>query len=312
MKKTFKLVISVILLILLIAASSMNMTASFGDYSSDSDYGYDSYDSYDSYDYDYDYDYDYGGSSYSGGTYSGSAGSDDPFVIIMSLIFMFCLFFFPIRAMIRGAKSGTSGKGPVAPGATPTVGLLPISSLISQDPNFSADELCERLSSLYIQMENCWMAKDLSPIRGSFTDDQFAQYDNQLKRYRDTKTTSMSERVAVLDVSLKGFKQDNVHDILVANVYTRVNTYVIDDVSGKILSGNKNAEKFIRYEWTLVRPKGSITQTQVKDQAFNCPNCGGHMDINQSARCPFCDSIVKRTDYDWAISGIKALSQRTK
>ena len=141
---------------------------------------------------------------------------------------------------------------------------------------------------------------------------QFAQYDRQLQSYRDKGQTVLVERVTVLDVALEGVKQDNTHDILVANLSTRIVEYTVNDKTGAIVRGDKNKEKFMKYEWTLIRPKNTQTVAQNKDSTMNCPNCGAPVNINKSAKCGYCDSIVSKADYGWVISGIKGLSQRTQ
>ena len=42
-----------------------------------------------------------------------------------------------------------------------------------------------------------------------------------------------------------------------------------------------------------------------------CPNCGAVLNINRTAKCEYCGSIVTVDSYDWAVNGIKGISQRT-
>ncbi len=44
----------------------------------------------------------------------------------------------------------------------------------------------------------------------------------------------------------------------------------------------------------------------------NCPHCGAHLNINQTAECPYCGCIITTDTFDWAISNITALSQQKK
>ena len=309
MKKLFKILAVSFIIAMLITAFSINVGADFGDFAGDSDYG--DYDDYD-YDYDYDDDDDY---SYSGGTSSSRSsggGSDSIVANIVAGIIVAGVLWGVYRSAFVKSKAKKANAGTSSPSAaTPAASLMSVSSITQWDPNFSEPELKERLSKLYVQMQNCWSAKDLTPLRGDFTDAQFAQYDRQLQRYRDEGQTSHVERIAVLDVTLVGVAQDSTHDILVANLSTRITTYTIDDKTGNVIRGDKNKEKFMRYEWTLVRPKGAQTIPQNEDSAFNCPNCSAPVNINKSAQCPYCGSVVSKSDYDWVISGIKGLSQRT-
>ena len=287
--------------------------ADFGDFGGDSDYGssWDSDYSSDwgsSWDDDDDYSYSSSGSS------SYSSDGSDPGGLLELLLGLAIFFGVPILVIRNIIKSisKSSKSSAKAPGASATTGLLPLLELYTTDPNFSEDDLRRRLSNLYVQMQSCWQAKDITPLRSDFTDEQYAQFDRQLQRYRDTRQTNIIDRIAVLDVSLRGIKPSPQHDVLIANMRTRVVDYVIDDTNEKIIRGSNTAEKFMEYEWTLIRPKGAKTQKQTGDSAFNCPNCAAPMDINRSAKCPYCGNVVSKSDFDWVISQIKGLSQTTK
>ncbi len=47
-----------------------------------------------------------------------------------------------------------------------------------------------------------------------------------------------------------------------------------------------------------------------KAHTINCPNCGAAVDVNKSAKCPYCDSVLNAKEHDWVISAIQGLKQR--
>ena len=218
-----------------------------------------------------------------------------------------------------GRRSGgrpvtrSGGSRPVPPGAqaTPQSQLKNVSAYYKFDPGFSEAAFCEKLSNLYVQFQNAWQDKNLETLRPYLTDAFYAQMDRQLDNYRRNKQTNRVERISVLGVSLSGWQQTVNEDIMVARLRTRIVDYVTDDATGQIVRGSDTAEKFMEYEWTLTRKRG--VQTGVNDgvRVQICPNCGGTININRTARCPYCDSIVTVEAHDWAVSGIKGLSQRT-
>jgi len=116
----------------------------------------------------------------------------------------------------------------------------------------------------------------------------------------------------VLGVALSGWKSDETSESVVAIVSTRIVDYTVDDRSGELVTGSKSVEKFMTYEWTLTRSKGTKTApaSEKETDAKHCPSCGAPLDVNQSARCPYCGSVVYARDFDWAISAIRGLSQR--
>lgn len=311
--------------IALVFSLAVTCYADFGDYGGDYDYGGNDYDydyDYDDYDYDYDYgndyDYDYDDDDYDyssvSGYYSGSTSDDDDssalggfivFVVIVALVVFFA------RKSKKGSKKANGG--PIMPGATPTnaASLNRVEEYSALDPGFSPAEFTEKLSNMYVKFQNSWQAKNMEDLRPYLTDALYAQCDRQLDSYRRNKQTNMIERIAVLGVDLVGWKQEQGNDVMVARLKTRIVDYVVSDDTGAVVRGDNSKEKFMTYEWTLVRTTGKMSTDSQGTTAQNCPNCGAHVDINMTAKCQYCGSILTTDEFDWAVSSIKGLSQRT-
>ena len=121
------------------------------------------------------------------------------------------------------------------------------------------------------------------------------------------------ERVAVLGLELRGFCQENGNDVIVARLKTRIVDYTLDDKTGKLISGSRDKEKFMVYEWDLVRPTGQKTEQGGGNmQTVNCPNCGAPVEINASAKCPYCGSVITLEEHGFALNAIRAISQETR
>ena len=135
--------------------------------------------------------------------------------------------------------------------------------------------------------------------------------DRQLDQYRRTGQTKYIERIAVLGVSLSGWMQESGNDVIIARLNTRFTTYTLDDNTGNLVKGSRTAEKFLDYEWQLLRTSGKTTVGGSGVKVQNCPNCGATININRTAKCEYCGSIVTVDSYDWVLNGIKAISQRT-
>ena len=180
------------------------------------------------------------------------------------------------------------------------------------DENFDKAELTSKLSNLYVQMQDCWQKKDISPIRPYCTDAFFTQMDNQIQRKKQQGQTNYIERIAVLSVELRGWCQEGGNDVLVARLNTRIVDYTLDDKTGKLISGSRDKEKFMVYEWDLVRTTGTKTEKDKPMQTVNCPNCGAPVEINASAQCPYCGSVITLEEHGFALNAIRAISQETR
>ena len=272
--------------------------ADFGDFGGSSDYGGSDWGSSDWGSSDWGSSYD------SDGSYSGGMSGLGVFILIALIVALYFV------GSIAGKKKSRRPAGATTVAASK---LRTIAEYHQRDPRFSEPQMQGKISNLYVQMQNCWTAKNLDSLRPYFTDTAYAQFDRQLESYRQNRRTNYVERIAVLSVELRGWYEEEKNDCMVATVRTRIVDYTGDDQTGKIISGSNTAEKFMTYEYIMIRSSGYVTGAQDRAvDAFNCPNCSAPLNINYSAQCPYCDSIITTKDYDWVISSIKGVSQVTR
>lgn len=189
--------------------------------------------------------------------------------------------------------------------------LQPISGYSALDPGFDPAALQQKLSNLYVQLQQCWTGKDLSPMRPYLSDAFYAQLERQLGGLIKLSRTNYVDRIAVLSVDVNGWTQDGGMDHIYATLNTRIVDYTVFDPNGKIVSGSDKAEKFMTYRWHLVRPSGQTTTEQSGVRSISCPHCGAPLNINETAKCPYCDSIVTIEANDFVLTEIEAISQQT-
>ena len=265
-----------------------------GDYGGGSDWGGSDWDSSD------------WGSSSSGYTSRGGSGGFPAILIVVIVVI--------VIIVLSVSRSKNQTKRSTTPGATRTAAskLAPISTLMERDPNFSPEDLKEWLQNLYIKMQDCCTNRDVEPIRPYFADALWQQFDRQMKQLKAMHRTNRVERVAVLSVDLRGCYQDKNEDVIIAEIYARITDYTVDDETGKVVLGSKTQEKFMTYEYALSRPIGKMTEAYhegVTDR--HCPNCGAPLSVNESIKCPYCDSVLSFSDHDWTVYSIKGISQKT-
>lgn len=307
----WKKILSLLLCLMLLAAFALHAGAEFGDFAGDNDYGGSDYGDSD-YDIDFgdsDYDDDRSdyniGSGYSGGSGGGAGGVIGAVAVMLITVAVLILF-------SRYKQTGGSARRPVMPGAqvTPQAQLRPMSGYAALDAKFDQGDLVQKLSNWYVQMQNCWSDGNIEPVRPFFSDAYWQQMNRQLQAMRQQGRVDHTERIAVLGVTLRGFYQSGGEDHIIAELRTRIVSYVTDK-AGTLVSGSRTAEKFMTYEWDLTRPSGTQTQEADVLQTVRCPNCGATLSINESAKCPYCDSVITLTQHGWVIASIKGISQRT-
>lgn len=301
MKHTrFLRLLGIALALLLLCALPALSLADAGSFSGDSDYGGSS-----GWDSGSDWDSDW--SSSSGGYSSG--GSDLGLFPIIVIIIIVVVFYGKFRkGMNTAAKSAGAA---TAAGAAARGSLMPVSKLLETDPEFSENEIKEKIANLYTKLQIAWQDKKWEPMRAHMTDQLYNQFNRQLGELIRNRRTNYVERIAVLGVDLLGVAQDEVNDTIVARVRTRIVDYTVDDATGAVVSGNKSKELFMEYEWTLIRSRGAKTEHSDHAETVHCANCGAPIEISYSAKCEYCGAVTVNSQYDWVISSIKGISQRS-
>ena len=313
--------LTAVLLVCFMLALTVTAMADFGDYSGSYDYDY-SYD-YGDYDYDYDYgsdyDYDYGG-GYGGGTTifisDGPGGGGDFFTVIILVVLI--IVFLMMQKNKKKQRSDRAGRQAMraerAESRANRPNLTPIDRYTDIDPNFRASALCDKAANLYVQMQNGWTAKDIEPLRPYFSDALFTQMERSLQGLIQRGETNYVERIAVLDVTPRGFHQAGGEDHILLRLRCRITDYTVQDSTQKIIRGSRDEEKFMTYEWDLMRPTGTATSADGSDTTkhITCPGCGAPLDVNASARCPYCGTVIQQQAQDWVISAIHGIKQETR
>ena len=223
---------------------------------------------------------------------------------ILSLIFL------PVKKLL--GLQDNHNFSPVIINA-PVMSLKPIKQYYKLDPEFDGEGIKALIANLYVQLQNSRQAKDISSLRPYMTDEFYEQLNIKLDSFRTQHKTEYTENIAVLSVSLKGWRQAGGMDYITLGLNSRIVSYVLDDVTEKLLSGDKTREKFIEYEIDLSRKRGVITAPKSESgniQAKTCPNCGAPVNINASSKCEYCGSVINQVNIDWAVCAVREISQR--
>ena len=238
---------------------------------------------------------------------SGDGGGFGNLLFYVVLIVILIMIFSRKNQHQPAPNAGTAAGAQQTPGSK----LMPMSEYAKLDPNFSESDLREKLSNVYVQMQNGCTARNIESLRPYFTDALYQQFDRQIKSLISSRRINRVDRIAVLDVTLRGYFQEGGDDHLVALLKTRITDYIVDEDTGKVISGSDTAEKFMTYEWDLSGPTGTLTEAAGETTQRHCPNCGAPLSVNESAKCPYCGSVITFADHDWTIYAVKGIAQRT-
>ena len=203
MKWTAKILVFVLCILLMALPAFAG--ADFGDFSGDSDYG-------GSWDSGSDWSSSSWDSDYSSGSYydddSDVSGIDIGIGLAVMAAIVVLGLIFDVSEKRKKKKQYGAGRPQSAQGRpqgaqrTPDSRLQPLGDLAVTDPSFDANAMQEKISNLYVQMQNCWTDKNIESLRPYFTDAFFTQRERQLNGLKSRGLTNHVDRIAVLGVYL--------------------------------------------------------------------------------------------------------------
>ncbi len=229
---------------------------------------------------------------------------------ILALIVIFDVILLIVRKVLIKKDRPSAAARPVQVTKTQKQNLVPVSEYQSVDDTFSVYEFTERIAKMYVELQNGWQNKDLTPLRGYMTDTFYAQIDRQLSHLRSDGQTNIVTDIKVNSVVPSGWYVNGENDVIEVLISASIRDYIIDDKTDEVVKGNPKDVKMMEYRWTLVRPRGVKTADSGLHTEV-CPNCGAPLEINTAGRCEYCGSIIESKGTDWAITSIEGISQRT-
>lgn len=233
-------------------------------------------------------------------------------LIVIFLLGLIALGLYLLFRIIPPAnRKETPPPDPVRPAPIYAVSDFQLSPLRQRDPGFTRQAFAKRVGEMYVQMQQAWQAKQWAPMRALMTDALFSQFNRQMQEYINRHRTNYVEGIRVLSVEITDYRQDAVNDVLTVLLETRIIDYVTDDDTGALISGSRDKELFMTYEWTLVRSKLAKTRRADEAEWTQCPNCGAPVSLSQSGQCEYCGSVLISGAYDWVVSAIRGISQRS-
>lgn len=254
--------------------------------------------------------YDYGGSyNYGGGSYI-STGDGEMNAVNVVLIVVIILVFVFFSAKLGSAKKA-SGRTPTMQMTVRQSGENPITeaeenAVIEQvraiDPDFAAEQFRAYASDVILRVQEAWEARDWAVVRPYESDKLFAVHQRQLEEYIRQKKTNHMDGQYIEKVTLAGFAQDGVNEVLTVRIDMSLSDYTTDDATGEIVDGLKNAKFYRAYRLEFIRSSGTKTVAGETVKSHSCPSCGAPLDLNAAGRCTYCDCVVTSGRYGWVLN----------
>ena len=169
------------------------------------------------------------------------------------------------------------------------------------DPGFNLAAFQGRLKGAFSKIQEAWCSHRLELVRPFISDGIYERFSLQLTEQKDLGYRDKMENLRITGCQLAQLVSSGPYDALTIRFNASARDYRVSAKTGKHLSGTRSDTPFTEY-WTLLRRRG--VQTKPGQNGLfegNCPNCGAAVEMNQSAKCKYCDALLRSGEHDWVL-----------
>jgi hypothetical protein len=176
-----------------------------------------------------------------------------------------------------------------------------------KDPQFELQPLLDKTRRLFLELQDAWFKRDMSPVRPFLSDATFQRFEVQLQLMKDQGVRDAITDIDVMDVQLIGLDQSEWFDTVHLRVRARMRDTDVPASTSEadaIAAAKRAPLEAFTEVWSFVRKPGA--QTRIGQDLFQgkCPNCGAPYQGGAANRCDYCGAIVNSGNYDWTLSEI--------
>ena len=131
-----------------------------------------------------------------------------------------------------------------------------IGHIKQMDPRFDPASVTERARSVFHEVQASLMARDVGRIRDWLTPEMYAELQAQCDRLRGARRTNRVERIAIHQAEVTEAWQEGGQDYVSVVIAASLVDYTVDDTSGAVVDGAKDAAQDVEEFWTFTRPVG--------------------------------------------------------
>ncbi len=258
-----------------------------------------------------------GGSGFGGGGGSGSGGGGT-IIYLIYLGIRYPLIGVPVAVCfvlfaIFGSKQGSSAyQGSVIRRGSQLVSAREqqqaINTLRGDDPKFDEAAFGQRVIAAFSKIQHAWSQQNLPEIRAFVSDGIYERLSLQIEEQRDLGYRNPVENLVVHEALIVQLQSDHFFHAITVRIKASATDYRVSLSTGGKIPGTQRDEQFAEF-WTFLRRRGVSTSERPGLIEGNCPNCGAQVELNQSAKCDSCDTLIRSGQYDWVLVKITQQSE---
>ena len=157
-----------------------------------------------------------------------------------------------------------------------------------------------KVDNIFVKLYTCIMKGDLTDVRHFISEELYNNYINKINELISHNKRKMYDEINVKNTMIINRKILEDKEIIDVEIVSRYMDYIIDINTGDLISGDDTRRierrNILRFEKKLNTKDFGIVR--------KCPGCGASINVNNTGKCEYCDTIFNLDDYDYILVSI--------
>jgi predicted lipid-binding transport protein (Tim44 family) len=172
-------------------------------------------------------------------------------------------------------------------------------SFEEEHPGFNWDEFKARVTSIAVELQDAWTARDWERVRPLETESLFQMHRYWIDAYKRQDLRNLVDDFTVTRIEPVKIDSDAFYEAITVRIWAKGRDHT-DDARGKVVAGSKTDLRTWTEYWTLIRSRKDASHPTMR-----CPNCGADVPAGATAICPYCSGKLTSGVFDWVLSRIE-------
>lgn len=157
-----------------------------------------------------------------------------------------------------------------------------------------------KVDNIFVKLYTCIMKGDLTDVRHFISEELYNNYINKINELISHNKRQMYDEINVKNTMIINRKILEDKEIIDVEIVSRYMDYIIDINTSDLISGDDTRRierrNILRFEKKLNTKDFGIVR--------KCPGCGASINVNNTGKCEYCDTIFNLDDYDYILVSI--------
>ena len=157
-----------------------------------------------------------------------------------------------------------------------------------------------KVDNIFVKLYTCIMKGNLTDVRHFISEELYNNYINKINELISHNKRQMYDEINVKNTMIINRKILEDKEIIDVAIVSRYMDYIIDINTGDLISGDDTRRierrNILRFEKKLNTKDFGIVR--------KCPGCGASINVNNTGKCEYCDTIFNLDDYDYILVSI--------